>query len=145
MSEGYPQPLERNGCQRRPSMRVVSVFLLIRMGDRGGFNKFGGKWQKKQIKQTQRGWNEYVKAKGGWWGNSVCTLINVSCQTLTLPSVSGLQVRTFETLEKVQQGGVVVLLDLGCIIKSGLPSVVVLCRLNPTWFPSDCHNLQFII
>lgn len=42
-SEGYPQPIERNRCQRQPSMRVVSLFLLIRMGDRGGFNKFGGK------------------------------------------------------------------------------------------------------
>lgn len=42
-SEGYPQPIERNRCQHQPSMRVVSLFLLIRMGDRGGFNKFGGK------------------------------------------------------------------------------------------------------
>lgn len=42
-SEGYPQPIERNRCQHLPSMRVVSLFLLIRMADRGGFSKFGGK------------------------------------------------------------------------------------------------------
>lgn len=102
MGEGYPQPLERNGCRRRPSMRVVSVFLLIRMGDRGGFNKFGGKWQKK--KTTQKGWNEKVKAKGGWWANCVWSMLNVGNTRRVMWSVSGLQVRTSEPRRMSSRG-----------------------------------------
>lgn len=42
-------PLRGNRCE--PQSSVFFFFLFIRMGDRGGFNKFGGKWQSKKHKQ----------------------------------------------------------------------------------------------
>ena len=36
-------PLREVAVSAKPSMCVVFLLLFIRMGDRGGFNKFGGK------------------------------------------------------------------------------------------------------